>query len=89
MAAPLIQLDPSVMMGKVVVAGTRIPVELVRKKLGAGETVDQLLEAHPRLTKEEIRAALQPVGHGAGQDGISVGLTRPVSGRKMGEHRGA
>ena len=89
MAAPLIQSDPDVMMGKPVVAGTRIPVELVREKLAAGETVDQLLEAHPRLTKEGIRAALQPVEHGAGQDRVSVELPLPVSGRKMGGRGGA
>ena len=58
MAAELIQSDPSIMMGKPVIAGTRIPVELILEKLAAGETADQLLEAHPRLTKEGIQAAL-------------------------------
>ena len=58
MAAPLIQSDPSIMMGKPVVAGTRIPVELILEKLAAGETADHLLEAHPRLTREGISAAL-------------------------------
>lgn len=46
------------MVGKPVIAGTRIPVELILEKLGAGETVEQLLEAYPRLTEEAIRAAL-------------------------------
>ncbi len=50
--------DPSVMMGKPVIVGTRITVELVLEKLAAGETVDDLLEAHPRLTREAIQAAL-------------------------------
>ena len=54
----LIQSDPSVLMGKPVVAGTRITVELILEKLSAGETVDQILEAHPRLTKEGVFAAL-------------------------------
>ena len=54
----LITSDPAIMMGKPVVAGTRITVELILEKLAAGETVDQLLEAHPRLTDEGIRAAL-------------------------------
>ena len=58
MAAELIRSDPSIMMGKPVVAGTRIPVELILEKLAAGETIDQLLEAHPRLSKEDIPAAL-------------------------------
>lgn len=50
--------DPNVMMGKPVIAGTRIPVELILEKLSAGETIEQILEAHPRLTREGIRAAL-------------------------------
>jgi len=54
----LIVSDPAVMMGKPVVAGTRITVELILEKLSAGETREQLLEAHPRLTEEAIRAAL-------------------------------
>lgn len=54
----LIQSDPSIMMGKPVIAGTRITVELILEKLAAGETIEQLLEAHPRLTKEGIQAAL-------------------------------
>ena len=54
----LIVSNPSVMMGKPVIAGTRITVELVLEKLAAGETVDQILDAHPRLTREGIQAAL-------------------------------
>jgi uncharacterized protein (DUF433 family) len=50
--------DPKIMMGKPVVAGTRITVELILEKLSAGETFEQLLEAHPTLTREGIRAAL-------------------------------
>jgi uncharacterized protein (DUF433 family) len=58
MATALIQSDPAVMMGKPVVAGTRITVELILEKLAAGETVEQILDAHPRLTRESISAAL-------------------------------
>ncbi|MFQ5858313.1 MAG: DUF433 domain-containing protein [Anaerolineae bacterium] len=50
--------DPAVMMGKPVIAGTRITVELVLEKLAAGETVEEILDAHPRLTGEAIQAAL-------------------------------
>jgi len=50
--------NPSIMMGKPVIAGTRITVELVLEKLAAGETVEQILDAHPRLTREGIQAAL-------------------------------
>jgi uncharacterized protein (DUF433 family) len=54
----LIVSDPAVMMGKPAVAGTRITVELILEKLAAGETVEQILNAHPRLTREAIQAAL-------------------------------
>lgn len=50
--------DPGIMMGKPVIAGSRITVELVVEKLAAGETVEQMLESHPGLTREGIRAAL-------------------------------
>lgn len=58
METGLIQTDPAVMMGKPVVAGTRITVELILDKLASGETPEQLLESHPRLTREAILAAL-------------------------------
>ena len=59
MNKPIITSDPNIMLGKPVIAGTRITVELVLRKLGAGESIDQLLESHPRLTKEAILAALE------------------------------
>lgn len=54
----LIQSDPSIMTGKPVIAGTRITVELILEKLAAGETIEQLLDSHPRLTREAVLAAL-------------------------------
>jgi len=54
----LIISDPVVMMGKPVIVGTRITVELILEKLSAGESVEQILDAHPRLTREAIQAAL-------------------------------
>ncbi|MFN6460692.1 MAG: DUF433 domain-containing protein [Nostoc sp. DedVER02] len=50
--------DPKIMMGKPVISGTRITVELIIEKLAAGETSKQIVEAHPRLTDEGIKAAL-------------------------------
>ena len=58
MSESLIVADPTVMMGKPVVAGTRITVELILEKLAAGESVEQLLESHPRLTRPAISEAL-------------------------------
>ena len=46
----MIVSDPAIMMGKPVISGTRITVELILEKLAAGETVEQILDAHPRLT---------------------------------------
>lgn len=56
--ARLIESDPKVMMGKPVVAGTRITVESVLERLAGGESVDQLIEANPRLTRDAVQAAL-------------------------------
>ncbi len=53
----LITSDPNVMMGKPVVAGTRVTVELILEKLGAGESIEQILTAHPRLSLPGILAA--------------------------------
>lgn len=59
MEKDLIRSDPNVMMGKPVIVGTRITVELILEKLAAGETVEQILEAHPQLTREAIQAVLE------------------------------
>ena len=56
-----IQSNPAIMMGKPVITGTRIPVELIveliLEKFAAGETIEQLLETYQGLTEEGIRAA--------------------------------
>jgi uncharacterized protein (DUF433 family) len=54
----LIQSDSSKIMGKPVIAGTRITVELILEKLAAGESIEQILDSHPRLTREGVFAAL-------------------------------
>lgn len=56
--AERIEMNPSVMLGKPVIRGTRIPVELILRKLSEGATEPQLLDAYPRLTAEDIRAAM-------------------------------
>ncbi len=57
-ATDRIEVNPDVMMGKPVIRGTRIPVELILRKLGEGATEAELLEAYPRLTAADIRAAI-------------------------------
>ena len=54
----LIISDPTVMMGKPVIAGTRITVELILEKLAAGESTEQIIASHPRLTKDAVLAAI-------------------------------
>ena len=53
-----VEINAEVMQGKPVIRGTRIPVELVLRKLAEGATNDELLEAYPRLVADDIRAAL-------------------------------
>ena len=53
-----IEVNPQVMMGKPVIRGTRIPIELLLRKLGEGATEEDLLDAYPRLTREDLRAAM-------------------------------
>jgi uncharacterized protein (DUF433 family) len=59
MEESLIESNPKIMVGKPVIRGTRITVELILDKLTAGETVEQILEDYPHLTRQGIRAALE------------------------------
>ena len=53
-----IEINPKVMLGKPVIRGTRIPVELLLRKLGEGASEAELLDAFPRITREDIHAAI-------------------------------
>ena len=66
----LIETNPAVMMGKPVVAGTRITVESILERIAAGESVEQIVDSHPRLTDESVRAALGFAAHVLGTDDI-------------------
>ena len=52
-----IEISPEVMFGKPVIRGTRITVELILRKLAAGQSPEEILRQHPRLTLAGIRAA--------------------------------
>lgn len=54
-----IEINPRVMLGKPVIRGTRIPVELILRKLSEGASEAELLDAYPRLTREDIHAAMR------------------------------
>ena len=53
-----IEINPEVMLGKPVIRGTRITIELILRKLSEGATEADLLEGYPRLTRQDIQAAL-------------------------------
>jgi uncharacterized protein (DUF433 family) len=58
MAHDRISSDPAVLMGKPCVKGTRITVELILRKLGAGRSFADVIDAYPRLSEDDLRAAL-------------------------------
>jgi len=72
-----IETNPDVMLGKPIVRGTRIPVELILRKLAEGATESELLDAYPRLTSEDIRAVLtyaaDTVAH---EESLTIGSSR-------------
>ncbi len=74
MATQGVHSDPDVMMGKPVVEGTRITVESILEELGTGRTVDELLAAHPRLTREGVLAAIR-----FGAECLRADIAYPVS----------
>lgn len=53
-----IEINPKVMLGKPVIRGTRVTVELILRKLGEGATHRELLEAYPNLTQIDLQAAI-------------------------------
>jgi uncharacterized protein (DUF433 family) len=70
--------NPDIMMGKPVVEGTRITVELILDKLAAGETTEQLLAAHPRLTQAGVQSALAYAAQTMRSDLVYPTISSPV-----------
>lgn len=62
-----IEVNPEIMLGKPVIRGTRVTVELLLRKLSEGASEDELLEAYPHLSREDIKAAIayaaDTIGH--------------------------
>lgn len=54
-----IEINPKIMMGKPVIKGTRITVELILEALAAGRTIENMLASYPTLTRDAVLAALQ------------------------------
>jgi uncharacterized protein (DUF433 family) len=65
--------DPDIMLGKPTIKGTRITVELILEELGQGLSIDEVLEAHPHVTREQVLAALQFAADCLGDEDIAFG----------------
>jgi uncharacterized protein (DUF433 family) len=62
-SVPGVETNPAVLGGKPVIAGTRIGVDLILEKIGDGETIDEILRDYPRLSREQMRAAIRHAIH--------------------------
>ena len=75
--ADRIEVNPKKMLGKPVIRGTRIPIELILRKLSQGAGEADLLDAYPRLTAQDIKAA---IGYAADtlahEETVLIGTTR-------------
>ena len=67
-----ITADPAIMMGKPVVRGTRLTVEHLLEELAAGLSIDDLLASHPRLTREDLNAALAFAAESVRMERLSI-----------------
>ncbi|MGH9443180.1 MAG: DUF433 domain-containing protein [Thermoanaerobaculia bacterium] len=63
-----IEINPEIMLGKPVIRGTRIPVELLLRKLAEGTGQADLLDSYPGLAPEDIRAVLAYAADTAGHE---------------------
>ncbi len=53
-----IEINPEIMLGKPVIKGTRITVELVLRRISSGQSIDQIMKSYPNLTPDDIYAAV-------------------------------
>lgn len=63
-----IEINPKVMVGKPVIKGTRITVELILRQLSQGITTKEILENHPHLTRDDIYAAIEYAAEALGKE---------------------
>jgi len=57
-ASKRIVVDPKIMVGKPVIKGTRIPIDVVIHRIAEGDTVEEILQDYPGVTRKDIKAAL-------------------------------
>jgi uncharacterized protein (DUF433 family) len=67
-----IEINPTILLGTPVIRGTRIPVELILRKLGEGAPEGDLIDAYPRLTREDIHSALLYAADSVAHEDVAV-----------------
>jgi len=67
-----IEINPDIMMGKPVIRGTRITVEIILRKLSQGISIEEILADYPRLTREDIYAALSYAAEALSTEELSI-----------------
>lgn len=67
-----IEINPNILVGKPVIKGTRIPVYLILNLLAHGYTFERIIKAYPKLTKEDVKAALEYAEHQAKYEEIAT-----------------
>lgn len=70
MSTDRIEINPNILLGKPVIRGTRIPVELILRRLADGCTAQELLDSYPRLTPADVQAALEYAANAVAHDVI-------------------
>jgi uncharacterized protein (DUF433 family) len=71
-----VEINPAVMLGKPVIRGTRLTVEIILEKLAAGFTVEEVREDYPFLAREDVLAALAYARNAIGTDELIPNVTR-------------
>lgn len=68
-----IEMNPKIMLGKPVIRGSRITVELILRKIAEGADEKALLQAYPKLTREDIHAALRYAADSLAHEEVVLG----------------
>ena len=81
MIAERIEIDPAIMLGKPIIRGTRVTVELILRKLAEGASEDELLQDYPHLRKEDIRAAVAYGAASVAHEEVVLLPNKPLAGK--------
>jgi uncharacterized protein (DUF433 family) len=71
-----VEINPAIMLGKPVIRGTRLTVEIILEKLAAGRTVEEVREDYPFLAREDVLAALAYARNAIGTDELIPNVTQ-------------